>query len=95
MNIDCFIKLNDVSRRYTQGNNMLEALKHAFCAVLPGDRIAVTGFPGSGKSTLLHIMGGLDTPTSGTVIWPLLGEEGKLRPGQMALFRRPGVLLPH
>jgi len=35
--------------------------------VWPGERVAITGRSGSGKSTLLHLLGGLDTPTSGTV----------------------------
>jgi lipoprotein-releasing system ATP-binding protein len=36
-------------------------------ALRPGERVAITGRSGSGKSTLLHLLGGLDTPTSGTV----------------------------
>ena len=52
--------------------------------------MAVVGTSGSGKSTLLHMMGGLDTPTSGTVI--VRGEElAKKNDEQLTIFRRRNI----
>ena len=48
---------------------------------------------GSGKSTLLHILGGLETPSSGSVVWPLRGERENLRPGKIAyVFQVPSLI---
>ena len=52
--------------------------------------VAIVGTSGSGKSTLLHMMGGLDTPTSGTVI--VRGEElAKKNDEQLTIFRRRNI----
>jgi ABC-type lipoprotein export system ATPase subunit len=62
------------------------------CEVANGDRIAVVGASGSGKSTLLHILGGLITPTSGTVSWPALGERSTLLPSKVNyVFQAPSL----
>ena len=55
-----------------------------------GEFVAVVGTSGSGKSTLLHMMGGLDTPTAGTVI--VRGEElAKKNDEQLTIFRRRNI----
>jgi putative ABC transport system ATP-binding protein/lipoprotein-releasing system ATP-binding protein len=70
------------------------ALASATCSVMPGDRIAVTGPSGSGKSTLLYLLGGLETPTSGSVTWPALGPPEGLRPAKVAfVFQAPSLLV--
>lgn len=81
--VDCYIKVENVTRTYSKGDSKVEALKSVSCRVLPNDRIAVVGPSGSGKSSLLHIMGGLDKPTAGSVTWPLLGGMESLRPGRL------------
>jgi putative ABC transport system ATP-binding protein/lipoprotein-releasing system ATP-binding protein len=59
-----------------------------------GDRIAITGPSGSGKSTLLYLMGGLETVTSGSLIWPALGPIQGLRPAKVAfVFQVPSLLV--
>jgi len=56
-----------VARTYTQGNLSVEVLNSVSISVGRGERIAIIGSSGSGKSTLLHVLGGVDTPTRGSV----------------------------
>ena len=63
------IQVNDVSKIYGTGENEVVALCHANMIVHSGDFISIMGPSGSGKSTLLHIISGLDTPTSGKVLY--------------------------
>ena len=58
----------DVVRDYPSGDTVIHALRSVSLAADPGELIAVRGRSGSGKTTLLNILGGLDHPTSGTVI---------------------------
>lgn len=89
------VLVDDVGRRFGSGDATIAALRHATCAIHPGDRIALTGPSGSGKSTLLHLLGGLDTPTTGTVSWPGLGPRDALRPGRVVdVFQGPSLLPP-
>ena len=62
-------------------------VKDASLAIEEGEIFVIMGLSGSGKSTLLHILGGVDTPTSGSVI---IGDEdiSKLNETALAVFRR-------
>ena len=82
-------------RTYRRSNTPVVALVSATCAIMPGDRIALVGPSGSGKSTLLHLLGGLDTPTSGILAWPALGARETLRPGKIGfVFQTQSLLAP-
>lgn len=58
---------NNLGRRYEQGDLSVEVLKNVSLTINKSERVAIIGNSGSGKSTLLHLLGGVDTPTSGTV----------------------------
>lgn len=63
---DVVMRLTGVSKTY-DGSPPLEVLRGVNLAVRRGELLAIVGPSGSGKSTLLHIIGTLDSPTTGTV----------------------------
>ncbi len=63
------IRLENVSKIYRMGERHIKALDSVSLELKKGDFIAVIGPSGSGKSTLLHIMGLIDTPTGGKIIF--------------------------
>jgi len=70
-----------------RGENQVKAVNHVNIQIQQGEFVAIVGKSGSGKSTLLHMLGGLDTPTSGSVI---LSDKDlySMKEDQLAVFRR-------
>jgi putative ABC transport system ATP-binding protein len=61
------VEIRDVSKVYERGKQNVEVLHHIDLIIAAGDFLALMGPSGSGKTTLLNIIGGLDTPSTGTV----------------------------
>ena len=59
----------DLHRSYTLGSEVISALRGVNMSVFPGQFVAVVGRSGSGKTTLLNIVGGLDRPSSGQILF--------------------------
>lgn len=84
------LKVTDLCKTYGYGENMVKALDGVSFSVEKGEFLAIIGPSGSGKSTLLHILGGVDTPTSGTVM--MNGQNiYKQSDDNLAIFRRRHV----
>lgn len=60
------IEIKNITKTYNTGGEPFQALKGISFTVSDGEFVAIMGPSGSGKSTLMHILGALDTPTSGT-----------------------------
>lgn len=67
MNSDVVIAANGLAKTFDDGRLRLTVFADITLAVRRGERIAIVGASGAGKSTLLHILGGLDSPSAGTV----------------------------
>ncbi|MDO4380642.1 MAG: ABC transporter ATP-binding protein [Clostridia bacterium] len=81
------LEIKDLCKTYGNGDTSVKALDHVSFSVEKGEFVAIIGPSGSGKSTLLHILGGVDTPTSGNVI--IDGTDiSKLDETALAIFRR-------
>jgi putative ABC transport system ATP-binding protein len=67
MSADSLVRIRDVHKHFTRGSERIDVLKGVNLEIPPGDFLALMGPSGSGKTTLLNLMGGLDTPTGGSV----------------------------
>jgi putative ABC transport system ATP-binding protein len=81
------LEIKDLCKVYGTGETKVDDLKNVTFDVEQGEFVAIVGPSGSGKSTLLHILGGVDSPTSGEVI--ISGTDiSKLDETKLAIFRR-------
>lgn len=84
------IKTTELKKYYSKGSNTVKALDGVSLSVEQGQFIAIVGTSGSGKSTLLNMIGGLDSPTSGSI--KINGKEiQQMKRGELTIFRRRNV----
>ena|SRR5665647_427126 len=81
------LRVENLSKIYGKGETAVKALDNVSFSVKKGEFVAIIGPSGSGKSTLLHILGGVDTPTSGKVFVEN-ADVYALDETKIAIFRR-------
>ena len=84
------MELRQVTKHYPQGRRMVHALRGVNLRIEAGEFVSIMGPSGSGKSTLMHLLGALDTPTSGEVFFQ--GRALHTLPDrELALLRRQRI----
>ena len=84
------LQTTDLKKYYGTEPNITKALDGVTLSIEEGEFVAIVGTSGSGKSTLLNMMGGLDTPNSGSI--KVKGKElSKLKDEQLTIFRRRNI----
>ena len=81
------LEVTNLCKTYGKGDTMVKALDNVSFSVEKGEFLAIIGPSGSGKSTLLHILGGVDVPTSGSVVINQT-DISNLDETALAIFRR-------
>ena len=85
-----FLEIKDLKKGFGSGDSRTEVLRGIDFSVEKGEFCVLLGPSGSGKSTLLNMMGGLDTPTSGSI--KVKGKElSKFKDEQLTIFRRRNI----
>lgn len=70
---ECLVQVRNLDKKYHRGDEVIDVLRGLNLDVEDGEFVAFMGPSGSGKTTLLNLIGGLDTPTAGTIT--VAGEE--------------------
>ncbi|MEO7904224.1 MAG: ABC transporter ATP-binding protein [Candidatus Saccharimonadales bacterium] len=84
------IEVQSISKTYRVGRQRIQVLTDVSLTVKKGEFVVITGASGSGKSTLLHLIGGLDTPSTGQIT--IDGQRiDKLRDGRLSRFRNQTI----
>lgn len=81
------LEVMNLTKKYGQGESEVVALDHVSFSVEKGEFVAIIGASGSGKSTLMNMIGGIDNPTSGSVL--IDGKDiSNMNVDELAIFRR-------
>ena len=81
------LEVKELTKKYGEGESEVIALDHVTFSVERGEFVAIIGASGSGKSTLMNMIGGIDYPTSGSII--IDGNEIQaMSEDELAIFRR-------
>ena len=87
---DALYHLTDLSKRYTRGRETITIFSDLTMEIAPGDFISIMGPSGSGKTTLLNLLGGIDRPSSGTVVCDGVRIDN-MNQGKLAKWRAANV----
>lgn len=87
---DYALRAQDVCKHYAEGGARIDVLNQVNLSIAPGEMVAVVGASGSGKSTLLHILGLLDTPSTGLIEVAGQSSQG-LSEAQRSRLRNRGL----
>ncbi len=85
-----FITVKDLTKTYGSGDLEVKALDHISLDINKGEMVVILGASGAGKTTLLNLLGGMDTPTSGSYIIDNK-DIGKATSKELELFRRNDI----
>jgi putative ABC transport system ATP-binding protein len=85
--MNVLVRLDRVTKDYSEGGELRHVLKDAYVAVAEGEFVAIRGRSGSGKSTVLNLVAGIDQPSAGDVIVDGTSLP-RLNPTERTLFRR-------
>jgi lipoprotein-releasing system ATP-binding protein len=95
------LKCDHLSKQYDDGKESVQILNNVNLSVNTSEQLAIIGSSGSGKSTLLHLLGALDQPTSGTVLFEqqdifsfTRAEQAKFRNQSLGFVYQAHHLLP-
>jgi putative ABC transport system ATP-binding protein len=84
--METLVKIHDLRKIYHRGNERIDVLQGVTLDIPSGDFLALMGPSGSGKTTLLNLMGGLDTPTEGSI--EVAGDRiDKMAGGKLSAWR--------
>ena len=88
--INTMMELVDVTKVYQQGRRTVHAVRGVSLSIAPGEFVSIMGPSGSGKSTLMHLMGALDTPTTGKALF--MGKDlAAMSDRERSLLRRTRI----
>ena len=84
------IEIEALVKEYGEGDSLVRAVDNVSFSIEEGDFVSILGPSGSGKSTMLHMIGGVDVPTTGSII---IGEKKlqEMSPNEPTLFRRKNI----
>ncbi|WP_405374549.1 ABC transporter ATP-binding protein [Pseudobutyrivibrio sp.] len=84
------IEIEALVKEYGEGDSLVRAVDNVSFSIEEGDFVSILGPSGSGKSTMLHMIGGVDVPTTGSII---IGEKKlqEMSPNELTLFRRKNI----
>lgn len=84
------IEIHSLTKSYLHGETPLTVLRGIDAVIEAGEMVAIVGLSGAGKSTLLHVLGALDSPTTGNVLYDGI-DITKLSSSEVAQFRNQAI----
>ncbi len=87
---DVSLAIEGLTKSFTRGPSVIEVLKGVGLEVLSGEGVAIIGASGTGKSTLLHLLGGLERPDGGNILYD--GQDiCRMNDKEIAIFRNTRI----